>query len=906
MRRVFLLQVCLALSLSAQYPPETQWRKIVTPHFEVIFPQEIERDAERAANALETLYAPLTRTLGASLPRHTTVLLPNQDVTRYSGGSVSLFPRLATFNMMPAQGFWGANDWINTLTANETRQLVQIAKMNHGFGKLAYIVFGEAGLASTMAVTLPDWWAAGDARVAETSTLRGGIGQFASSEQVERALLLSDQHYSYMKAMHGSYRDLVPSQDELGAFLVSHVDRTSGSDAWNRIMTDTARQSWNPFALTLAMKKETGRTASTNYHDTISELGELWKSKTEPAEVSQPHILNSTVKSSVTGYYQPVYEADGSVLAQKIGQDTFPVEVVRVSPDGTEQRLFRAAPSVAGTNRTSVVAGRMVWDEFVPDPRWLRGYSEIVIRDLATGRTRKLTHKTRFMNPVLSPDGKRVAVVEFLPTRVCSLFVLDADKGSPLRRLPSPDNDMIYSPAWSEDGRRLAMVTHSPAGRALTVLALESGTFTDVIPHSNEELANPAFFRNYVLYKSSGNGVVNIYAVEISSGRRYRVTSSKFGADFPSISSDGTKLLYSDFSTTGYNLAELPLDPVAWTPVTPAASSSLGYLGTSHDYSAEIPATSYPIAPYHPSSHLFDVHSWGPTWFPPEVGYGVISNDKMGLVSSNASFIYNTNERAPGFTTGVSYSGFYPVLDFGFSDRERRLQFVNQIDNFSERTASAGFHIPLNLSRGYTDTFLSVGTNVQSIDRQGGGLVPLSWNFGLYHARQFSARDLAPPWGQMLNLTYNHTLEQDHYRGNFLSADGHFALPGLLRHHKIILESGYEHQVGNYFYSSQILFPRGYTAVVGSNLTKLSANYGLPLFYPDWAMGQILYIKRISANTFYDYGRVAERLYRSTGVETVFDFNVYHFSPTFQAGVRYAERLDYHNSRIQPFLSYGW
>ncbi len=85
----------------------------------------------------------------------------------------------------------------------------------------------------------------------------------------------------------------------------------------------------------------------------------------------------------------------------------------------------------------------MVWDEFVPDPRWLRGYSEIVIRDLATGRTRKLTHKTRFMNPVLSPDGKRVAVVEFLPTRVCSLVVLDADKGSELRRLKSPDNDMI-------------------------------------------------------------------------------------------------------------------------------------------------------------------------------------------------------------------------------------------------------------------------------------------------------------------------------------------------------------------------------------------------------------------------------------------------------------------------------
>ena len=38
----------------------------------------------------------------------------------------------------------------------------------------------------------------------------------------------------------------------------------------------------------------------------------------------------------------------------------------------------------------------------------------------------------------------------------------------------------------------------------------------------------------------------------------------------------------------------------------------------------------------------------------------------------------------------------------------------------------------------------------------------------------------------------------------------------------------------------------------------------------------------------------------------MFDFNVYHFSPTFRTGVRYAERLDYHNARIQLFFVYGW
>jgi hypothetical protein len=53
-----------------------------------------------------------------------------------------------------------------------------------------------------------------------------------------------------------------------------------------------------------------------------------------------------------------VFEADGSVLAQKIGMDSYPVEVVRLRPGGREQKLFSFTPSVMASNRTSVVKGR--------------------------------------------------------------------------------------------------------------------------------------------------------------------------------------------------------------------------------------------------------------------------------------------------------------------------------------------------------------------------------------------------------------------------------------------------------------------------------------------------------------------------------------------------------------------
>jgi len=905
MRRTILLAACLVAALHAQYPPEIQWRKIRTPHFEIVFPKEIEADAQRAANTLETLYGPLTDTLGASFNR-VTVLLPNQGVTRYVGGSVSLFPRMATFNSMPSQGFWGTNDWLTVLAVEEGRHLAQLAKMNHGFGKLASTMFGEAGLATVLGWTLPDWWIMGDSRVAQTLMLRGGIGQFASSEATTRALLMSGQHYSYMKAIHGSFKDAVAGPGELGAFLVSHVDRTTGADTWSQVMKRTADNAWNPFALSRAMKKETGRSAATNYLDTMSELGELWNTEAERMEFSQPRIVNTAPKLVATGYYQPVYEADGSVLAQKAGLDTFPVEMVRIHPDGREEKLFRMGPAVITTNRTSVVNGRMVWDAYVPDVRWRRGYSEIMIRDMATGRVRTLTHRTRFMNPVLSPDGARVAVVEFLPDRQCSLVVLDAASGAEMRRLASPGNDMIYTPAWSEDGRRIAMVTQSGQGRALVVADLESGNFREAITHGDEEIGNPVVFGRYILYKSSLDGAVNIYAVETAGGRRYRVTSSKFGANFPSISPDGAKLLYSDYTAQGFNLAELPLDPTTWQRVGTTPYAGLGYHGQVHDYSAEVPNTRYPVERYRPSVHLFDFHSWGFTSPPPDVGFGLMSNDKMGLMDFYASAIYNSNEHTPGFATGVSYNRFFPVLDFNFTDRNRRLQFVDHEENFTERTASAGFHIPLNLSRGYYNTSVTFGAGIQSIDLQGGGLVPLSYGFAFTRIRQSSARDLVPVWAQRLRFTYRQTPVARPYTANFLSADGRFAVPGLLKHQSLVLEGGYERQHGTYYFSSQIQFPRGYTPFTGADLTKFSGTYRAPLFYPDWALGQLLYLKRISADAFYDYGKVVNRQYRSAGIEAVFDLNLLHFPEPLRMGVRYAYRIDYQNRRIQPFLAYSW
>src|SRR5213078_1014943 len=47
-----------------------------------------------------------------------------------------------------------------------------------------------------------------------------------------------------------------------------------------------------------------------------------------------------------------------------------------------------------------------------------------------------------------------------------------------------------------------------------------------------------------------------------------------------------------------------------------------------------------------------------------------------------------------------------------------------------------------------------------------------------------------------------------------------------------------------------------YFTTAGSRMWRLSADYHFPLIYPDWGVGNILYLQRIRANLFYDLQRL--------------------------------------------------
>jgi hypothetical protein len=121
-----------------------------------------------------------------------------------------------------------------------------------------------------------------------------------------------------------------------------------------------------------------------------------------------------------------------------------------------------------------------------------------------------------------------------------------------------------------------------------------------------------------------------------------------------------------------------------------------------------------------------------------------------------------------------------------------------------------------------------------------------------------------------------------------------------------------------YTFRNRIPKPRGHSYPDDETFYSLSVNYALPIWYPDIVLGPILYIQRIKANCFFDYGKgtghqyyynpdsnrvyfsTSDQIYQSVGIETTFDFNVMRFLPKFELGFRSTYRFanDFNTSGV--------
>ncbi len=930
-------------------PPGLRWRQIDNKNIRIVFPAETETQAQRVANLVEYLSVNHNDGVG-NKQKKVTVFFHNQTVL--PNGLVTVGPFRSEFQLTSPQ-FNTASDWIDILAIHEYQHVKQFANSNRGITSVAKKLMGSWPWGGFAATALPRWYWEGDATVMETALSASGRGRMPSFTMEQRALVLDGIDYGYEKAAAGSLRDFVPDHYSLGYYMVAHGKQHYGKELWSGVLADAVAYKGLFFPFSRNLKKRTGLSTPGLYASMRSEMDSIWLGSQRSPDPELPPV-NIRPGKTVTHYSSPQWLNNTDLAVEKRGYDEIPA-LIRLSGHGNEKKLTSPGILSAPPETTLSLAGnRLAWAELDFDPRWSnRNYSVIRIFDLATGQKRMLTRRSKLFAPALSPDGRRVACVEYAPEGNCRIVILDAGSGGELQTLPNPDSLFYAFPVWGPDGDALIVVAQKNEKHALHRIELAGQTTSLLVPALPAQLSHPAAWGQYVFFTAAYSGVSQVYAVKPGEPGIFQVTRSVLGAFQPAVSPDGAFLAFSEFSKLGFNVIKMPVDPRDWQPVNPDATDLLptyaAELGRQEGGSIlpGIPRKKYEVRKFNRFSGLLNPHSWLPVLDPPLYGARILSDNRFSTLSAEASALYNENEKEWSYSAGLSYAEWFPILNLNYVYQRRsgaQLVFTPENDStvvftsynelWSENKWTAGVHMPLNFSQGNTFQRVDGIVNVDAIQLDAEGLFDRELNSrdtlkvgrgganrlsGLYRPplsdgnlkaldlrfrwilfRRQAVQHLNPKFGLLADVRYRTTLGSDRYSGENLLLRGDLYGPGLARNHSLYINLAFQQNelLDNYRFPDFFPYPRGYDGVLGSSVFKLGLNYSLPICYPDLAAGPLAFLKRIKANAFFDYGRVENKSpftgaesFSSAGLELRFDVRLLRLVEA-DLGLRYSYLLN--------------
>lgn len=962
---VFLSFLSSASFVSAQEipiqntnPTTLRWYKVSTPHFNVLFPKGFEEQAMRMANTLEYIREPEAASMGVK-PRPISVILQNQS--SISNAFVALAPRRSEFYTMPPQNpaSAGTNDWLNLLASHEYRHIAQYQRSIVGFNKVIYYAFGQQALSLFAFAAAPQWFWEGDAVATETAFTKSGRGRIPNFNLLFRTNLMEGRTFNYQKQYVRSYRNNIPDHYVLGYHMITYLrNKTNDADIWDKVITRAWSAPFIPFTFSTAIRKETGMGVSKLYREMADSLRNGWTKQVNALQLTKFETLNERRNSTYLDYLYPQQMEDGSIVALVTGIGQI-ARVVTFKPGSSR---FEAGFTVGPFNDAGMLTtaqGKVVWNEYRYDPRWLvKSYTVVKGFDFDKRENKDLSKHSRYAGAAISPDGTKVVTVESTTDYKATMLVLDYNTHAVLKRFDNPNNDWIVMPRWTPDGQSIIAVRLSKDGKKISLYDYNNSSVIDLMDAGNENIGHPVMSRDgkYVFYNSPYSGIDNIYALELSTGRKLQVTSSKYGAYNASLSVDGKQIIYNDQQRNGMDIVSAPYDPSQWKDiggVNVPDSHFYDKLVTqeSHpDIIKDVPQTKFPVTKYNYARGLINIHSWGPyienDYTQPN--FGVSSRNLLGTTVIDAGYKFDINERTGSAYAGVSYQGFYPVFDLNVLSGKRQAHTAaldkNVQFDWKETTITGGVRLPFLLTRSRYNTNLTlknwVGVtqvsdfsheaikNNQIIYKGTDRIVRINDSLRFVFDRQVgdgrliynqatisfsryikqSRRDFNPRFGQSLDIESYTTPYGGDFQGKLTAVRAVLFFPGVAKHNSLWFRAGY--QVGTsgidanrYSFRNRVFRPRGFSYPFDSKFQSFSANYALPLLYPDLQFGPFLNVQRLRANMFYDVGQAvgnnyfyadngriyyssSNRLYQSVGAEFTVDVNVMRLLQQLDLGLR--------------------
>jgi hypothetical protein len=918
----------LARSTFSQYydtgqdPASLKWKQIKTSHFTVIYPEKYDSGGIVYAKSLDAAYLKLVSLFPE---RNFKIPVIIHNYTSQSNGYVSWAPHRMELYPTPEQNTIPLSVEYQ-LAVHELTHVFQMESLNKGFSKGMSLVFGEqfTGIISSL---LPLWLLEGDAVFAESALTESGRGRSPAFQKELKAIIVERPGiYKYDKILNGSYRDYIPDHYRYGYQMVAWAQAKHGLRIWNKALDYTANQPFTINPINISLKKDANLKKKSLYEETFDSLKTIWSKDVSESSPVIYEPLNIDKNGKYISYESPVFAGQGNFIAVKSSLSE-PSSIVLINPSRkTEKKLI--TPGQMYPKEISYGNGNLVWVENQPDPRWEnREYSVIKLMNLNTDITYKLSRKSRYLAAAVSHDGSRISAIENTIDNINSLVIIDAGTGTVILSVRTPGNVYLQHPLWTEDNEKITAIFLADAGEGIISYTVATQKWETLIEPGRDDLQSAVQRKDSLFFISSFSGTDNIY-LRTSNGNIMPLTSSRFGTS--DLCLDGEKIYFSDYTSTGNNICGTT---ILKTQMSVNHISSSSFLINRFDIKPQSTDNNsdiiYKPEPYRKWLHLFNFHSWLPFYAdleqiktdPASVrpGISIMSQNQLSTLITTVGYEYSA-EKNHLFHSRVTWKGWYPVFESQFDYGNDPL-----IDKMGQNTTdpvvakpearfSNTVSVPLSFSSGrffeyfrpslssdYTNRYVYL-KDEKTYDY---GQTILSGRLYFSNSDRSALRDIYPKWAQVVDLNYSFAPFDKALYGSETSLKTAFYFPGMFPNNgiKIRLEKEKQFPV-KFLFGNRVSFPRGYKNMYSRELGLLSADYFLPVAYPDLSIWSLLYLKRIRTSLFYDYGSGRGNYYYSNSSDGLM-LNTYHnYLESFRS-FGFELKTDFHVFRIPFMISCG-
>jgi hypothetical protein len=901
-----------------QNPLSVKWRQINTSGFQLIYPSEMERDAQRMANTIPHIYPHIGGSLGrqkTSIP----ILLQNRGVV--ANGFVQLGPKKSEFYSTPPQQF-DSQDWLNNLAVHELRHVAQFDKLSagrlHPFPEQVYLAW--------FGVSIPTWFFEGDAVTTETALTNAGRGRQPAWIMPYRTSLLEGKKLSYSKAYFGSDKDIAPGYYQLGYLIATNIRKQYGKEIFDQVLGDIQKRPFRLYPFSNSLKKFTGKGSHQWFRETQDSIYKNWSTQAQAVNSQDYKALNKPSKIE-TNYHLPVQLEDGRILTLKQSKSET-AHFITIDKNGKEQNLLHIAYQEQPW--FSYAKGMLVWDEVRYDPRFRqRSYSTVCSYELSTGKITKLSSRSRLFSPSLSKDAKKIVAVSIDLSNQCKLVELDAKNGAILRTFSNPDNLILQTPSYDDSGELMAFIGVSEKGKSLWTID-QNGKTEQLITETQQQLSRPIFLKQQIAFNAHYSGVDNIYSIDISSKKISALSAAKYGAFNASPTIAGDSILFSSFSKTGYQVTAIPLREES------IGSNHFVYFGAAAEKQENtgnvfdnIPDNTFSSKPYRALGNLFNFHSIIPTIADEhQVGLQLSSDNLLNTLSFFGAADYHSDLKRFEYSAGFTLRSFYPVLSATYRNRPRRTFYsagkTVQQGDWRENTMKVQLSLPLNVNvrndnyglsarvaTSYTQRYMAENMPKNFITSL---KFPMEYGITLNHNVRQANRDIAPKWGQILRLTYANQPFDKQLAGELFAAETFFYFPGFARNHSFLANYSYQVSNGIRRYDQEINTVYGYNNITAkSKLSNtLLLNYRFPILFPDAEIGPLAYVRNLRGGIFCHYENIGSETNisepKTYGFELHTSLNVLRYQPIVDLGTRFVfvNKVYHQNPILELILNYSF